>query len=70
MPKESEGGKNAGEIFETEVKLKLGIGFRYTYRRRTSSFIMKVKAPAKTSKLTCWFSCTERVKKKKKQKGR
>ena len=70
MLKESEGGKNAGEIFETEVKLKLGIGFRYTYRRRTSLFIMKVKAPGKTSKLTCWFSCTERVGKKKKQKGR
>ena len=65
MLKESEGGKNAGEIFETEVKLKLGIGFRHTYRRRTSSFIMKVKALGKISKLRCWFSCTESGKKNK-----
>ena len=53
MLKESEGGKNAGEIFETEGKLKLGTGFRCTYRRRASSFIMKIKAPGKTSKLRC-----------------
>ena len=70
MLKESEGGKNAGEIFETEVKLKLGIGFRHTYRRRTSSFIMKVKALGKISKLRCWFSCTESGKKKTNNKTR
>ena len=67
---ESEGAKNTGEIFETEVKLRLGTGFRYTYRRRASSFIVKIKAPRKTSKLRCWFSCTKRVKKTNKQTRR